>query len=486
MGQAFRPSQFILTYGIGSIIEASHGPRLIPSFDKWDHAFTIFRSSGHVLKRIIDSNASAQLNGGEIFELPTNPDYDLPADTALFKTMRFPHWALCQKHKILYRLGKSGQSNCPSCIGMIGDSQAEAIRFVRACPNGHLDDVNWSGAVHKGKKNCNGDTFNWIEDTGSDLKDVRIRCRKCNSEVSLLDIYYYTSNCSGYFPEEDYTEACNEVASVVLRSATSLRIAEVISSLTIPPRALRIHSILLIPEIHVLLPLVTTMNNPKENLINNLRTILKQYPNMIDPATMVELEKTPNGEVESAIKDIIDNPSGFKSPMQVKEEEFEALNKAAGYGYPHRPSMDPLFEVDKSAVIQFAHPSGLRFRVTPIKRLQVIMAQKGYRRPVRGPNCKLIERYHVKDGKKLYPGVKLKGEGIFIDLPDVKNLKLDDVRVKMWKDKMDEALKQGREDAYLYHPLFVWWHTLAHRLIIGLSVDSGYSSAAIRESVFQI
>ncbi len=34
------------------------------------------------------------------------------------------------------------------------------------------------------------------------------------------------------------------------------------------------------------------------------------------------------------------------------------------------------------------------------------------------------------------------------------------------------------------HPVFVWWHTLAHRLINALSVDSGYSSAAVRERVY--
>ena len=34
----------------------------------------------------------------------------------------------------------------------------------------------------------------------------------------------------------------------------------------------------------------------------------------------------------------------------------------------------------------------------------------------------------------------------------------------------------GTKEEYL-HPVFVWWHTLSHRLITALSVDSGYSSA---------
>ena len=35
-----------------------------------------------------------------------------------------------------------------------------------------------------------------------------------------------------------------------------------------------------------------------------------------------------------------------------------------------------------------------------------------------------------------------------------------------------------------FHPLFVWWHSLSHRLITALSIDSGYSSASIRERVY--
>ncbi len=34
------------------------------------------------------------------------------------------------------------------------------------------------------------------------------------------------------------------------------------------------------------------------------------------------------------------------------------------------------------------------------------------------------------------------------------------------------------------HPTHVWWHSLSHRLLTALSVDSGYSSAAIRERIY--
>lgn len=384
---------------------------------------------------------------------------------------------------MLYRIDRQGRSNCPQCRGRVGDVQGEAIRFVRACPNGHLDDVDWPGTVHGGAGGCVGQVFEWVEQTGSDLRSVRIRCTvtSCAAEASLLDIYQRTYACSGYFPEEDGNESCGERASIVLRSATSLRIAEIASSLTIPPRALRIHTLLRQRDIGTGL-LLTLSGNLKQDLLAKLRGIVDRFPGRIDPATIAEIERTPDEVVESAIQDLLQNPGTPKTALQVKDEEFDALQDAAERGYPPRPDTGPQFEVDRNDVIRYPHRSGLTLRVTPVKRLRVVLVQRGYRRPVRGPNCRLVERYYVKDGTRWYPGVALHGEGIFIDIPDAERLRTDPAREELWKRRMNGV--KGTPDAYLYHPLFIWWHTLAHRLIIGLSLDSGYSSSAIRERIY--
>jgi len=304
----------------------------------------------------------------------------------------------------------------------------------------------------------------------------------------MLDIYYRTSACSGYFPEEGRAEACGEEASVVLRSATSLRIAEVVTSITIPPPALRIHTLLSQPAIgRGLLSLASSGQDPKGNLLNNLRTISTSLPDQIDPATIDEIERIPADEVAQAIRELLAAPDVSKSIEQVKEEEFAALQDAAERGYPLRPSAGPLFEVDLNTVTRLAHHSGLSFRITPVKRLTVVMVQRGYRRPVRGPTYSdgrpipLIETFYEKDRRRWYPGVKLQGEGIFVDLPSCFPC-FDERRAKLWLDL--ESRMSGTSQGYLCHPLFVWWHTLSHRIINALSIDSGYSSAAIRERVY--
>ena len=488
MGQPLRPSEFILSYGVGSIIEAPRGPRLIPAFDKWDLSRTVFSGSGNVLLkfRIDDRNARAQLSGAEIFEIPTNPQFDLTTNQSLFRTLRFPKWALCQQHRVLYQLDANGRSHCPSCRGKLRDSQDEAIRFVRACPNGHLDDVDWHRTIHGGKP-CTGQLFEWVEEAGSDLKSVRIRCMTCSADVSLQDVYFRTYACSGYFPEEGRSEPCDEKASVMLRSATSLRIPEVITSLTIPPPALRIH--LLLSQLSIgrgLLVLAFSAPDPRSELLRNLRIIASNAPEQIDPSTISEIEKFSPDEVKDAISDLLAPIVNRKTPEQVKDEEFAALKDASEHGYPLKPSPGPLFEVDKNSVVRFLHASGVVFRVTPIKRLRVVMAQRGYRRPVRGATYSdgrvihLVDTSYVRQGIKWYPGVAMQGEGIFIDLPD-SDLFLTE-RANLWRTREKEKIDNPESD--LLNPVFVWWHTFAHRLLYGLSIDSGYSLAAIRERIY--
>ena len=87
----------------------------------------------------------------------------------------------------------------------------------------------------------------------------------------------------------------------------------------------------------------------------------------------------------------------------------------------------------------------------------------------------------MRDDKRWYPGVALQGEGIFVDLPNG-NPRLEEERARIWQERVEQV--RDVPYAYLYHPLFIWWHTFAHRLITGLSLDSGYSSAAIRERIF--
>lgn len=475
-GQGIRPSQFVLTYGPGSILEAPSGPRIIPSFKDWGHVFGLPQTSLLLSKfEIRDANVMALLGDGRVFRLPTNADLQVPEETILFRTRRFPKWALCQDHRILYELTDHGISRCPQCtLGKV--AQHEAIRFVRACPRGHLDDVGWKEIVHRKNPACNGSLFDWIE-TGSTLRDITLRCRTCGAQATLQDIYNGTWACSGRFPEADVQEKCNEKASVILRNASNLRIPELITALTIPPRTSSLHRIL---ESSRILPILASESSwTKDKLLSKLKTAARLFPE-INPVTIAEVERAQEEDILSAIRDVVQPPKSNLTLDDVKKEEFEALQHAATYGAPPQSYAQPCdFEVDKNAVDLVPLSSNVTLRVAPVKRLRVVTAQKGYRRPIRGPTSTIVETVYLDGQDRWYAGVELHGEGIFIDLPPNKSLDLlKSQTVDTW---MAEYKKMGNP---LFHPAFIWWHTLSHRLITGLSIDSGYSSASIRERVY--
>ena len=131
-----------------------------------------------------DPNVTNLLRGGKIFRLPTNADLELPDDRVVFRTRRFPEWGFCQTHLVLYRLTPNGNTTCPS-RDPTKQAQQEATRFIRACPRGHVDDVNWVGIVHSGGLKCDSELYDWVE-TGPSMWDIRIQCQNLGAKQALL------------------------------------------------------------------------------------------------------------------------------------------------------------------------------------------------------------------------------------------------------------------------------------------------------------
>lgn len=476
-GQAIRPSQFVLTYGVGSILETTNGPRMILDFKEWGRVFSLPDTSLLLSNKyeIRDANVSALLSQGRIFSLPTNADEQIPDERFLFRTGRFPRWALCQDHRILYKLTANGTTRCPECRRN-KEAQHEAIRFVRACPRGHLDDVDWKGIVHRNYKNCDGGLFDWVE-SGSTLKDIILRCRDCGSTAVLQDIYNIKYKCSGRFPESGIQELCQEQSWVILRNASNLRVAETVSALTIPPRTTILHRLLENPRILPILAAETSWK--KDKLLSRLKTASRTIAD-INSILISEIEDATEEELLAAIEDLTEPPKENVTFAEVKQQEFKALRNAAAYGAPPRPSAHPHdFEVDKTAVIEAELTSNVSLRITPVKRLRVVTAQKGYKRPVGGPTPTVVETFYRDGLDRWYVGVELYGEGIFIDLPINHKLQIKESEIsKLW---LTESKNRG---SIFFDPVFVWWHTLSHKLIKALSIDSGYSAASIRERVY--
>lgn len=260
------------------------------------------------------------------------------------------------------------------------------------------------------------------------------------------------------------------------RGAANLHMPVVASALTILDMPTRLHTVL---KDRGILGAARVLRN-LARLDQSTFLGEMQSANLPQP-TLDFLQRTPWNELRDALDQLLDQQGG--TPRPVRDEEFGRLVRAATQGAPPMrqanptPGAPPLFEVRLPDVRRFHGPAGrLRFRITPVSRLRMVMAQTGYQRldPQTSPAVDVSFEW---GGSRWYPGVELFGEGIFIDL-DGASLSLGGPREQAWQQK------HAANPEVLLHPVHVWWHSLAHRVLTALSVDSGYSSTAIRERTY--
>ncbi len=581
-----RPSQFITTYGVGAIIDGVRGSSIILDFSKSrlfppDEApesqyIISLLGASRLSKRIAQLREDINISQIGIFRLPTNADKSLQENQAIYAMNPFPSWSLChQRHpmgtQILYK--RSNQVGtlrgvCPICAQnrlshVIKDqSNREVIRFIRGCPRGHIDDVNWYYEVHGtfDTKICpEPDYFEYI-DAGSELQFVKIRCPNCGQFSTLKHIMNNQLKCSGRIPfYEDplgvpgrriERVACDSRTQVIQRTASSVFVPKVITAISLPEEANAFYPIL---NFLLILPKIRRYLR-KHNRAIPFDKILETFEDWaLDDATCrshpqikeyLRIIRTINSDpkqkdiAEAIIKYFIENIVVSRTPYdeyQLRLDEFNAFREK-------RESLD----IDKSLVFDREIAldykgvnNTLTFKITPIIQLEAIMIQQGFyryikvkkkRRSFTTPSTsdteekyeepKLFETPYI-DGQNnyWYVGAKLRGEGIFIELTEdsARSLNYRDEDIKLWdnlrrdiiefekieqKEKGENAkniqqnnLLSEKEKEWVKtfkmrnfhiftHPLGVWWHTLSHRLIKALSLDCGYSSAALRERLY--
>jgi len=482
-GIAIRPSQFVLTYGVGSILETSSGPRIIPDFDEWGEIF--FRGSKpNVSDFEIDINLHKDILDGNIFRIPTNVSLHKKENHEIFKTFPFPSWGLCAQHGYLFEFENAERTRCPQCRKSSHDlKRTQAVRFVSTCPSGHMSDIDWRHMIPH-KADCSRRVYRWISKGGS-LEDEIIRCG-CNREITLDDVYRINRKCAGRFPETPGSEnKCVETAQVALRGSSMLRIPKLLPIVAIPGPDSPLHRIL---QKNAIIPiLISEKDWKKESLVDKLNNLLEFDQGRISQGDIDIISETEEKLFEAAVSDVL---IGLKNqPKTILERrlfEFRTLKNAARNGHPVNDTVDNYFSVPKRRIRSDDNNNTIKIgnkkiRVSPIEKLRVITIQKGYQRlGTENPdnhnvNHPVVEKFYVHNDERWYPGMEQIGEGIFIDDHD------EDYSIT--SDEWKQQFKRMRQQP-IYHPVFVWWHSLSHRIISAISLNSGYSSSSIREIVY--
>jgi len=115
------------------------------------------------------------------------------------------------------------------------------VRFVRACKNGHIGDLDWFEFVHGGKTDCRRQM--WIEERGTsgDLAEVWVRCECGKGERSMAqaaESRQSLGHCDGSRPWlGPYSkESCGELNRLLIRTASNAYFTQLMSAISLPDR----------------------------------------------------------------------------------------------------------------------------------------------------------------------------------------------------------------------------------------------------------
>jgi hypothetical protein len=397
---------------------------------------------------------------------------------------------------VLYRM-KKVKDVCPECKKKDNSS---AVRFVRACTDGHLDEIPWNTAVHNGKnKNCSSDKFNW-KSGGSSLSDISVECPVCKCKTDIQQVYntVKTGKCTARFPEKelpsdtaedppymttperDYN--CDKKMKVLQRQAIALRSSVTITLLTIPEYDDPISNIIQ-RYIDVIDPYVNA--NFNGNIINQSNRLSPEDILIINECIRIN----GNEKLLRNYKHLLGSNNNF---MDFVYEEFESLSSTSVPQRTDNFSISKPICVDENGYI----PSML---IYPVEKIRTVTAQVGYSRtPPSDPNTPENTDIHTvssgasfgEDTTVWYPGFEGKGEGLFITFEKTPFIfSSDNESKKAWQSEYDNRSTSKSSGNPLWldvakHPLFVWLHTLSHLLIRALSRNSGYSSASLSDRVY--
>lgn len=475
-----RRAQLITTFGSGAIVDLPDYSVIIAATDYWKTDSPVLHEPN--LEKLLKVSSFKQpyvsKNSGD------NYTPDIPA-------FRFPYMHFCPECGRLmpyWEFGSESGTECPKCKKNLVPS-----RFVAACINGHIEDFPYRWWVHNGDfSKCPSDEKNYnltisFSDKTGGLDSIVVKCTKCGASRSMAGAMWKEAlkgyRCRGKRPWigikalSNDPVTCKATIRGLQRGASNVYFSQTASALTIPP-----HSSRLAQEIKKMwnaLSAVLDANPTDETL---LITIKGMFHHLIQ--TGVYNEKT----ILKAIRKYqnINNEEEY-TKKDLYEEEYQVFS-LRNYNKPD----DFQFRIESTEVTETL--SKYFEDVIMVKRLREVLALKGFRRIIPEPPQKDNERFkdfHQKNDfvplseypLDWYPAIEMLGEGIFIKIRE-------DV-LEEWENKnstyyqaMNDRLEASNVECDNFSPRYVLLHTLSHLIIRQLSLECGYSGAAIKERIY--
>jgi len=459
-----RPNQLITTFGPGAIVDAVKDSVTVLDAVYWKDTGT----------PIHDARLASYFGVSQFRPPRTSYDKDLPV-------ISFPNYHVCTRSscnrlfdirdRFEIEIYNQQGPTCPEC-----GFRAYPARFVVACKNGHLDDFPWIWWVHRGKVVCNQKLKLYSTGETSTLAEMWVEC-ECGAKRSMsgaTDRANFNENgyvCSGRHPHKPNSknEKCN-CADVFpsQRGATNIYFPVIRSAISIPP-----------------------WTNPLYLLLDEHWAFFCEYERDFGTEGITKIyEKYFSTYSREEFDKAVDNrKKKIKEFLEIKEMEYAAFTHHADPTYKR----DIRYFKAKEETIPL-YLQRYFSRLIKIERLREVKVLQGFMRidppEPEADSLKNMVKLNTKKPDPWLPGVEIHGEGIFLEfnkdtikkwlaIPSVKKISAQ------YKASFNAyASERGWENTKERNGEYVLLHTFAHLIIKEMSLQSGYSSTAIRERIY--
>ena len=474
-----RQSQVITTYGPGALIDLPKHAAIMGGLDTWPGGLDEIVEPR--LSRVLQHVTAVPLP--RLYAPPPAPSEPWAAAKGI-GAWRFPEWFVVQddpsgererSRRLVHRKALDDRSR-------FDGREVVPTRFVRACPRGHVDDLDWREFVHGRESTCRRQL--WLDEQGTsgDLAELSVRCecgkRRLLYEATELD-QKPLGICGGTRPWLGLhtDEPCGQPSRLLIRTASNAYFPQVVSVLSLPDRGTAID---------------TAVTDHWDDLVivetrDDLAFIKKK------PAVAAGLDRFSDDEVLDAIARI---KGGGGGDRPVKAVELDALLMAPE-GFGDDIPIDPNFHarrLPENVWRKTSQSDGIA-AVVQLHRLREVLALIGFTRfeaamrDIHGEYDTDVERAEIALEPTWYPAVENRGEGVFLQLRSESVdewLERDAVQHRVVELRRGHTAWAETRKSVPSFPggAYILLHTLAHLLIQSLAMRCGYPASSIRERVY--
>ncbi len=481
-----RMSQVLTTYGPGALIDFPRDAAIMGGVNHWPKK-----------ERTEVVEPRLQLKLAKALGVPTLRLIRPPAADVMpwergprVKAFRFPGWFLAEmesedeENKDIRTRRLVPRTHLDSDL-KYEDRRVVPVRFVAACPKGHVWDVNWRFVLPcDDKKACMGRPI-YLEERGSggDLGDLIVKCQ-CGASVTLADIADRSNNllgaCSGKRPWlRGHHEVCDQPARLLIRTASNAYFAQTMSALSLPETRD---------------PLTVAVERHWESCQSVESVAEVAMSRKFNEPWRRDTEGHDDAKIFTAIEA---HRKGGGPDVSVKAAELESILAApTGYLEDLPAKEDFLARRLPDSLWRSAGEWPEVKSVIQLHRLREVTALLGFTRfeaptpDISGEYRGDVQMAALDDEPRDFPAVENRGEGLFVEL--------DKARVDRWckSDPVVERLRdlergherwaEERQKAPAFHggPLYLL-HTLSHLLIQSIAMTCGYPATSIRERIYR-